>query len=67
MGTDDGASATDRSHKNNGLATKHEETSVIPLPVGQGAAHPVQNASAGNGNATGGAQIIAFQRNAGKS
>ena len=64
MATDDGASATDRSHKNNGLATKHEETTVIPLPVGQGAAHPVKNASAGNGN---GAQIISFQRNAGKS
>lgn len=61
MGKDDGASATDHSHKNIGLATKHEETTVISLPFGQGRARSVENTSGGPGAA--GAQIISFQRN----
>jgi hypothetical protein len=65
MGTDGGASATDHSHKNNGLATKHEETSVISLPFGQGGSRAVENASFAK-NGGNGAQIISFQRNAGK-
>lgn len=64
MGTDGGASATDHSHKNNGLATKHEETTVISLPFGQGGTRSVENAPDGLGA---GAQIISFHRNTAKS
>lgn len=60
--TDGGASATDRSHKNNGLATKHEEAAIIALPFGSRRdTPPDQNAASG----TGGAQIIAFRSHAG--
>jgi hypothetical protein len=62
-GKDGGASATDRSHKNNGLATEHEEAAIITLPFGKDGTPAVKNAPVGDGA---GAQIISFQRNASK-
>lgn len=59
---DGGASATDRSHKNNGLATTHEEAAIIALPFGSRRdTPPDKNAATGPG----GAQIIAFRSHAG--